>query len=136
LNLYQLGVFELPLVRHTDFQPSPSYSNTLTVGGTISTNNPNLKPEEIYSREITAERRFANGLARASLFREDRYDALVSQTNVSPVPPLTNSTSYVQNADHVRIYGIELATEWKNAIIPKLDLLANATLTDSENFKK
>ena len=107
----------------------------LTVSNTIVTNNPNLKPEEIYSSEITAERRFANGLARASLFREDRYDALISQTNVSPVPPLTNSTSYVQNVDHVRIYGIELATEWKNAMIPKLDLLANATLTDSEILK-
>ncbi|WP_422685053.1 TonB-dependent receptor [Candidatus Methylopumilus universalis] len=107
----------------------------LTVSNTIVTNNPNLKPEEIYSTEITAERRFANGLARASLFREDRYDALISQTNVSPVPPLTNSTSYVQNVDHVRIYGIELATEWKNAIIPKLDLVANATLTDSEILK-
>jgi iron complex outermembrane recepter protein len=97
----------------------------LTVGGTISTNNPNLKPEEIYSSEITAERRFANGLARASLFREDRYDALVSQT----------TTSQVVNADHVRIYGIELATEWKNVMIPKLDLMANATLTDSEILK-
>jgi len=107
----------------------------LTVSNTIITNNPNLKPEEIYSSEITAEHRFAKGLARASLFREDRYDALISQTNVSPVPPLTNSTSYVQNVDHVRIYGIELATEWKNAIIPKLDLVANATLTDSEILK-
>jgi len=97
----------------------------LTVGGIISTNNPNLKPEEIYASEITAERRFANGLARASLFREDRYDALVSQT----------TTSQVVNADHVRIYGIELATEWKNVMIPKLDLIANATLTDSEILK-
>jgi len=111
------------------------FQQLTTSNNIIVTNNPNLKPEEIYSGEITAERRFANGLARASLFREDRYDALISQTNVSPVPPLTNSTSYVQNVDHVRIYGIELATEWKNAIIPKLDLVANATLTDSEILK-
>ena len=104
----------------------------MTSGNTIVTNNPNLKPEEIYSSEITAERRFANGLARASLFREDRYDALISQTNLSPVG---GSASYVQNVDHVRIYGIELATEWKNAIVPKLDLMANATLTDSEILK-
>jgi len=104
----------------------------LTVSNIIVTNNPNLKPEEIYSSEITAERRFANGLARASLFREDRYDALISQTNL---PSINGVTSYVQNVDHVRIYGIELATEWKNAIIPKLDLLANATLTDSEILK-
>ncbi len=101
-------------------------------GCSIVENNPNLKPEEIYSSEITAERRFVNGLARASLFREDRYDALISQTNLSPVG---GSTSYVQNVDHVRIHGIELATEWQNVIVPKLDLMANATLTDSEILK-
>ncbi len=101
-------------------------------GCSIVENNPNLKPEEIYSSEITAERRFVNGLARASLFREDRYDALISQTNLSPVG---GSTSYVQNVDHVKIHGIELATEWKNVIVPKLDLMANATLIDSEILK-
>ncbi len=99
---------------------------------TIVTNNPNLKPEEIYSAEITAERRFVNGLARASLFREDRYDALISQSNILSVG---GQTSYVENVDHVRIYGIELATELKNVMIPKLDLVANATLTDSEILK-
>jgi iron complex outermembrane receptor protein len=101
-------------------------------GCSIVENNPNLKPEEIYSSEITAERRFVNGLARASFFREDRYDALISQTNLSSVG---GSTSYVQNIDHVRIHGIELATEFKNVMIPKLDLVANATLTDSEILK-
>jgi iron complex outermembrane recepter protein len=101
-------------------------------GCSIVENNPNLKPEEIYSSEITAERRFVNGLARASFFREDRYDALISQTNLSSVG---GSTSYVQNIDHVRIHGIELATELKNVMIPKLDLVANATLTDSEILK-
>ena len=110
------------------------FQQLTTSNNIIVTNNPNLKPEEIYSGEITAERRFANGLARASLFREDRYDALISQINVLPAAEDT-SKSYVQNVDHVRIYGIELATEWKNAIIPKLDLVANATLTDSEILK-
>jgi iron complex outermembrane receptor protein len=104
----------------------------LTDSGRIVTNNPNLKPEEIYSSEITAEHRFANGLARVSLFREDRYDALISQTNVSSVG---TSSSYVQNVDHVRIHGIELATELKNVMIPKLDVVANATLIDSEILK-
>jgi iron complex outermembrane receptor protein len=104
----------------------------ITDNNTIVTNNPNLKPEEIYSAEITAERRFVNGLARASLFREDRYDALISQTNISRVG---SSSTYIQNVDHVRIHGIELATEWNNIIIPKLDVLANATLIDSEILK-
>ena len=104
----------------------------LTNNSTIVTNNPNLKPEEIYSAEITAERRFVNGLARTSLFREDRYDALISQTNVSSVG---NTSTYFQNVDHVRIYGIELATELKDVMIPKLDVVANATLIDSEILK-
>jgi iron complex outermembrane receptor protein len=104
----------------------------ITDNNTIVTNNPNLKPEEIYSAEITAERRFVNGLARASLFREDRYDALISQTNISRIG---TSSTYIQNVDHVRIHGIELATEWNNIIIPKLDVLANATLIDSEILK-
>ncbi len=104
----------------------------ITDNNTIVTNNPNLKPEEIYSAEITAERRFVNGLARASLFREDRYDALISQTNISSVG---SSSTYIQNVDHVRIHGIELATEWNNIMIPKLDVLANATLIDSEILK-
>jgi iron complex outermembrane receptor protein len=104
----------------------------ITDNNTIVTNNPNLKPEEIYSAEITAERRFVNGLARASLFREDRYDALISQTNISRVG---TSSTYIQNVDHVRIHGIELATEWNNIMIPKLDVLANATLIDSEILK-
>ena len=104
----------------------------ITDNNTIVTNNPNLKPEEIYSAEITAERRFVNGLARASLFREDRYDALISQTNISRVG---SSSTYIQNVDHVRIHGIELATEWNNIMIPKLDVLANATLIDSEILK-
>ena len=81
---------------------------------------------------MTAERRFLNRLARASLFREDRYDALISQINISSVG---TSSTYIQNVDHVRIYGIELATEWKNIIIPKLDVVANATLIDSEILK-
>ncbi|MFM8491509.1 MAG: TonB-dependent receptor [Candidatus Methylopumilus sp.] len=104
----------------------------ITDNNTIVTNNPNLKPEEIYSAEITAERRFVNGLARASLFREDRYDALISQTNISRIG---TSSTYIQNVDHVRIHGIELATEWNNIMIPKLDVLANATLIDSEILK-
>jgi iron complex outermembrane receptor protein len=104
----------------------------ITDNNTIVTNNPNLKSEEIYSAEITAERRFVNGRARASLFREDRYDALISQTNISRVG---SSSTYIQNVDHVRIHGIELATEWNNIMIPKLDVLANATLIDSEILK-
>jgi iron complex outermembrane recepter protein len=101
----------------------------LSNGNNIVINNPDLKPEEVLSAELTAERRYENGLIRLSGFNEHKYDALISQLNVASVG--TTST-YVQNVDHIRTYGIEMATEWKDFIISGLDMHANATLTDAQ----
>ena len=101
----------------------------LANGSNILVNNPNLKPEEVLSAELTAERRFANGLVRVSAFNEHKYDALLSQTNIASVG---TTTSYVQNVDHIRTYGLEMATEWQDVIISGLDLHANATWTDAK----
>lgn len=102
--------------------------------------NPDLKPEEVISAEFTAERRFANGLVRASLFHENKYAALISQTLSagSSIPYDTGTCtraagcSFIQNVDHIRTRGIELATQWQDVLIHGLDLQANATLTDAE----
>lgn len=102
--------------------------------------NPDLKPEEVIAGEFTAERRFANGLMRASLFHENKYDALISQnlTNGSAIPYDTGTCtraagcSFVQNVDHIRTRGIELATQWQDVLVHGLDLQANATLTEAE----
>lgn len=98
-------------------------------GSNILVNNPNLKPEEVLSAELTAERRFANGLLRLSAFNEHKYDALLSQTNVASAG---TSTSYVQNVDHIRTYGLEAATEWRDVFVSGLDIHANATWTDAK----
>lgn len=103
-------------------------------------NNPNLKPEEVLSAEFTAERRFASGLIRASLFNEHKYDALISQTiaNGRAVPFGTgicnagNGCSFIQNLDHIRTRGLELAAEWQDVFIHGLDILGSATFTDAE----
>ncbi|HSI43723.1 MAG TPA: TonB-dependent receptor [Methylotenera sp.] len=113
----------------------------LSQGSTVVENNPNLKPEEVISGEFTAERRFANGLLRATLFHESKYDALISQTlGTGSNIPFGNGTcagtcSFIQNIDHVRTNGIELSTIWENVWIHGLDLLANATFTDAEILK-
>lgn len=112
----------------------------LSQGSTLIENNPNLKTEQVISGEFSAERRFANGLIRASLFHETKLDALVSQTaiNGAAIPfgtgtcTATAGCSFIQNVDHVRTNGIELSSVWENALIDGLDLLANATLTDAE----
>jgi iron complex outermembrane recepter protein len=114
----------------------------LSQGGALVENNPNLKPEEVISGELTAERRFENGLLRASLFHESKFDALISQSvgNGSAIPFGTGTCtvaicSYIQNVDHVRTNGIELSTIWENVAIHGLDILANATFTDAEILK-
>ena len=114
----------------------------LSQGSTLVENNPNLKPEEVISAELTAERRFANGLVRASVFHESKYDALISQTvgSGASIPFGTGTCtattcSFIQNIDHVRTNGIELSTIWENVAVHGLDILANATFTDAEILK-
>lgn len=112
----------------------------LNQGNIVVENNPNLKEEEVISGELTAERRFASGLIRASLFHESKFDALIGQTagNGSPIPfgngtcAATSGCSFIQNVDHVRTNGIELSTVWQDVWIHGLDLSANATFTDAE----
>lgn len=111
----------------------------LNQGNTIIENNPNLKEEEVISAELTIERRFENGLVRASLFHESKFDALISQTvGTGAAVPFGNGTcgvnacSFIQNIDHVRTNGIELSTIWENVGFHGLDILANATFTDAE----
>jgi iron complex outermembrane recepter protein len=108
-------------------------------GTSLVENNPNLKPEEVISGEFTAERRFANGLFRASLFHESKFDALISQVvgNGNAIPFGTGTCaaitcSFIQNIDHVRTNGIELSSIWEDVGIHGLDILANATFTDAE----
>ena len=81
-------------------------------------NNPNLKPEEIFSAELTAERRFSDGLVRVSFFNEHKYDALLSQTttvNTSTNCPSASTGAtqytYIQNVDHIITEGAELSTQ-------------------------
>ncbi|MBA3696461.1 MAG: TonB-dependent receptor [Methylotenera sp.] len=114
----------------------------LSQGSTVVENNPNLKPEEVISAEFTAERRFGNGLLRATLFHESKFDALITQTvGTGASIPFGSGTcaagtcSFIQNIDHVRTNGVELSTMWENVMIHGLDLLANATFTEAEIFK-
>jgi iron complex outermembrane receptor protein len=109
----------------------------LTSGTNAIQNNPNLKPEEIFSAELTAERRFLNGLVRVSFFNEHKYDALLSQTtavttNCPSAGVGKEQCTYIQNVDHIRTYGAELSTQWQNVFVSGLDLNANATFTDGK----
>ena len=102
--------------------------------------NPNLKPEQVLAGELTAERRFDNGLLRASLFHENKYDALISQTlTQNSVIPYSDGIcsnasgcSFIQNVDHIRTRGLEISAQWQNIWVHGLDLQGSATFTDAE----
>ncbi len=94
----------------------------------LRANDPNLKPEQAQSGELTAERGLGNGLLRLSLFHENIYDAIYRQTNVAVFPVVTN----IQNIDHVRTRGIEAAFQGENVGLRGLDLSGSVTYADSE----
>ena len=109
---------------------------SITSGSNFVQANPDLKPERILSGELTAERRFANGLVRATLFHEDKQDALISQTVTAGVSACGSATcSFIQNVDQVRTRGLELATQWQNVLVHGLDWNGSLTLTDAEILK-
>lgn len=104
--------------------------------------NPNLKPEEVIAGELSAERRFNSGLVRASLFNENKFDALITQfLAVGSAIPYDTGTctrtvgcSYTQNVEHIRTRGLELATQWQDILVSGLDLLGSATFTDARCY--
>lgn len=102
--------------------------------------NPDLKPEQVRAGELTAERRFENGLLRVSLFHEDKYDALISQKlNQHSVIPYSDGVcsnssgcTFIQNVDHIRTRGVEMSSQWQDVLVHGLDFQGSATFTDAE----
>ncbi|NOU25133.1 MAG: TonB-dependent receptor [Methylotenera sp.] len=103
---------------------SELFQGSITAG-TIVNNDPNLKPENAVSTDLTVERDLGNGLLRASYFHENMKDALISQTNAYTL--VTN----IQNIDKIRTQGIELAYQGADVAINGLDLVGSLTLTRS-----
>jgi iron complex outermembrane receptor protein len=101
----------------------------------IVNNDPNLAPERSWTGELTAERELQNGLLRTTFFHEDTRDALYSQTNVTVTPNVTS----IQNVDHIRTSGLEVAYQANDVVIDGLELLASVTyahsrIVENDNF--
>ena len=102
------------------------YQAVSGAGGVII-NDPSLKPEKAVSYDLTAEYTFApNSVFRLSGFREDRYNALFSQTNTTVTPTVTE----VMNVGQVRILGVEAAVGTRDFLIKGLDFDGSATYAD------
>lgn len=103
---------------------------TETRSGVIGTfiSDPNLKPEKILAKDLTAEGSVLGGNLRLSLFEEHVDDALYSLTNVSVSPNITKTL----NIDRVRVRGAEAAYQASNVLIHGLDLVSSITYANSE----
>jgi iron complex outermembrane receptor protein len=95
----------------------------------LSRNDPNLKPEKSWTGELTAERDLGYGLLRMTAFHEDTRDALYSQTNVN------TSVTNIQNVDHMRTTGLEVAYQASDVALHGLDLSGSVTFADSKIVK-
>jgi iron complex outermembrane recepter protein len=103
----------------------------ITTGTLLSVPNPNLRPEQAFSSELSAERLWTGGSLRASLFDERIHNALLSQT----APLLAGSTSlfsFVQNVDRTHATGVEVVADQKDAVVHGLELSGWATYVDAK----
>ncbi|HEX7933269.1 MAG TPA: TonB-dependent receptor [Paraburkholderia sp.] len=97
-------------------------------GSVIVNNNPNLKPEDDLSKELTAEWAHWNGIFRFSLFQDDVKNTIFSQTDTTVIPNVTN----FQNIGKVRSRGVETSYSGENVFVRGLDLMASVAYTQSK----
>ncbi|CAB3796382.1 TonB-dependent receptor [Pararobbsia alpina] len=97
-------------------------------GSSIINNNPNLKPENDLSKELTAEWAHWNGLMRFTLFEDDVKNTIFSQTDTTVVPNVTN----FQNIGEVRSRGVETSYQGEDVVVRGLDLMASLAYTQSK----
>lgn len=95
--------------------------------GSIVNNDPGLLAEKSWTGELTVERELEPGSLRATLFHEDTRDALYSQVNTAA--GLTVTT--IQNVDHIRTTGAELAYQRMDVGWMGLDLQGSLTYARS-----
>lgn len=104
--------------------------STIQVGAIFQSANPNLKPEDVTSSELSAEYTTAKGKVRVSLFEEHVKDAIIAQT--ATYPGIATPTSFTQNVDKTRQRGVELAFQQQDVLVRGLELSGSYTFVDAK----
>ncbi len=112
------------------FQGSIGRDATGALTGSISNNNPDLKPEDSFAQDLTWERRMGRQDLRVSVFRDDIDDTILQQTDLSQTPSVSN----ISNVDRVVTNGIEFVYNVVE-LLPNVDVSANLSLTSSKTKK-
>ncbi|MDO9047604.1 MAG: TonB-dependent receptor [Methylobacter sp.] len=103
-------------------------ATTTTAPISLINGNPNLKPEEALSSELSGEYFLDQGKLRLSLFQERVKDAIFTQQGFLPTG---GTASTIQNVGETQTYGVEFAGEASDVGIQGIDLSGSATWADS-----
>ncbi|WP_158915411.1 TonB-dependent receptor [Caulobacter sp. S45] len=102
----------------------------ITTGPLVTIPNPNLKPEDAVSEELSAQRTWPKAMLRLSLFEEHVDNALLSQSGT--LPGQTGLFSFVQNVGRTRAQGAELVGEERDVGLPGVEVSGWITYVDSQ----
>jgi len=104
------------------------FQGSVSASGAVTQNNPGLKPERDFAKDLTVEHTIPRGTLRFSLFEEDVTDSLVNQATLRPDG---TSLSGPQNVGRVLTRGAEFAVQQKKFLIDSLTLDFNASYTNA-----
>lgn len=93
------------------------FQGTLNADAAIVHNNPNLKPETDWAKDLTLRHNVRGGYWRVSLFEDVIRDSLYKQTDVTVTPSVTS----IQNVDKLRLRGVEVAFKLRD-VLPRVDV--------------
>jgi iron complex outermembrane receptor protein len=105
------------------------FQGSISANGSVTNNDPNLRPERALDKDLTLERTLAGGLVRLSFFEEDVRRALINQ---SVLRPDGTSFSGTQNIGRIRARGAEVAFNQKRLFADSLDATVAVSYTDAK----
>jgi len=124
--------FTAALAKAYRFATAAELYQLVTTGTTFTSPDPNLKPDNVTSTELRAERRFERGSVQLSLFQDDVHDAIISQFKT--LDTTATLYSFISNVDHVRARGVELAFGTNDVLIKGLAFSGNVTAVDPKTL--
>lgn len=104
------------------------FQGTVSAAGSVTQNNPDLRPERDFAKDFTLERAVPHGTSRFSLFEEDVTDSLVNQSTLRADGTSLNGP---QNVGRVLTRGAEFAVQQREFLVPSLSLDFSVSYTDA-----
>ncbi len=108
----------------------------VTTGNQVSVPNPNLKPEDDVSEELSAQRSWSADAGRSARVRVSLFEEHVDNALISQSAPLVAGSgtlySFVQNIARTRVKGAELVGEAHGYGLTGLSLSGWITYADSD----